>query len=83
MIRVLDSADSTLVEWGRQQQQQQQTKVLKPVLLPTAWDGVFLALRPPQCSNLVISMKFDCHGSEDLLEEVPRVMSVDFHRMWS
>ena len=24
MIRVLDSADSTLVEWGRQQQQQQQ-----------------------------------------------------------
>ena len=25
MIRVLDSAGSTLVEWGRQQQQQQQT----------------------------------------------------------
>ena len=24
MIRVLDSAGSTLVEWGRQQQQQQQ-----------------------------------------------------------
>ena len=27
MIRVLDSAGSTLVEWGRQQQQQQQQHV--------------------------------------------------------
>ena len=27
MIRVLDSAGSTLVEWGRQQQQQQQLPV--------------------------------------------------------
>ena len=28
MIRVLDSAGSTLVEWGRQQQQQQQHKLI-------------------------------------------------------
>ena len=29
MIRVLDSAGSTLVEWGRQQQQQQHHRVIR------------------------------------------------------
>ena len=30
MIRVLDSAGSTLVEWGRQQQQQHDIQYLNP-----------------------------------------------------
>ena len=38
MIRVLDSAGSTLVEWGRQQQQQQQQQV-------SVTGGVFLFAR--------------------------------------
>ena len=44
MIRVLDSADSTLVEWGRQQQQQQLSTTLPTTLLAVAEYGIMIAV---------------------------------------
>ena len=50
MIRVLDSAGSTLVEWGRQQQQQQPQKSLS-----NAWKADEL-VTVDACVQLVMSM---------------------------
>ena len=46
MIRVLDSAGSTLVEWGRQQQQQRTNKAIKNL-------STFLA-KATCCQNIVV-----------------------------